>query len=94
MLGTQYGYFASISASNAPTATILEYLMPILIIFWYCLTERRWPRRREIFCTIFAVAGTALIATGGSFRSLAISEKPSSGASSPPWPAPSTPWRR
>lgn len=75
MLGTQYGYFASISASNAPTATILEYLMPILIIFWYCLTERRWPRRREIFCTIFAVAGTALIATGGSFRSLAISEK-------------------
>lgn len=32
MLGTQYGYFASIQYSNAPTATILEYLMPILII--------------------------------------------------------------
>lgn len=75
MLGTQYGYFASIRYSNAPTATILEYLMPILIIFWCCLTEKRWPRTVEIFCTIFAVAGTALIATGGDFRSLAISEK-------------------
>lgn len=75
MLGTQYGYFASIRYSNAPTATILEYLMPILIIFWYCLSEKRWPRMVEIFCALFAVAGTALIATGGDFRSLAISEK-------------------
>lgn len=49
--------------------------MPILIIFWYCLTEKRWPRMMEIFCTLFAVAGTALIATGGDFHSLAISEK-------------------
>lgn len=75
MLGTQYGYFASIRCSNAPTATILEYLMPILIIFWYCLTEKRWPRMMEIFCALFAITGTALIATGGDFRSLSISGK-------------------
>lgn len=75
MLGTQYGYFASIQYSNAPTATILEYLMPILIIFWYCLSEKRRPRMRELFCAFFAIAGTALIATGGNFKSLAISEK-------------------
>lgn len=75
MLGTQYCYFASIRYSNAPTATILEYLMPILIIFWYCISEKRWPRMVEIFCTIFAVAGTALIATGGDFENLAISGK-------------------
>lgn len=75
MLSTQYGYFASIRYSNAPTATILEYLMPILIIFWCCLSEKRWPRTVEILCALFAVAGTALIATGGDFHSLAISEK-------------------
>lgn len=75
MLGTQYGYFASIRCSNAPTATILEYLMPILIIFWYCLSEKRWPRTVEIFCALFAITGTALIATGGDFRSLSISGK-------------------
>ena len=49
--------------------------MPILIIFWYCLSEKRRPRMRELFCAFFAIAGTALIATGGDFKSLAISEK-------------------
>ena len=48
MIWTQYGYFAAIKYSNAPTATVLEYLMPILIIFWYCLSERRLPRLVEI----------------------------------------------
>lgn len=94
MLGTQYGYFASIQYSNAPTATILEYLMPILIIFWYCLSEKRRPRMRELFCAFFAIAGTALIATGGDFKSLAISEKPFSGAFSRLWPVPSIRWNR
>ena len=49
--------------------------MPILIIFWYCLSEKRWPRTVEIFCALFAITGTALIATGGDFRSLSISGK-------------------
>lgn len=30
---------------------------------------------RELFCAFFAIAGTALIAMGGDFKSLAISEK-------------------
>lgn len=73
MLLTQYGYFMSIKYSNAPTATVLEYLMPILIIFWNCLSEKRWPRQVEIFCTAFAFLGTVLIATKGDFTALAIS---------------------
>ena len=75
MLGTQYGYFASIKYSNAPTATVLEYLMPILIIFWLCLSQKRWPFVLEILCTAFAFVGTVLIATQGDFTSLALSEK-------------------
>ena len=73
MLFTQYGYFMSIKYSNAPTATVLEYLMPILIIFWNCLTEKRKPYGIEIFCTFFAFVGTVLIATRGDFTALAIS---------------------
>ena len=75
MLGTQYGYFASIKYSNAPTATVLEYLMPILIIGWVCYAEKRRPRLLEIACTAFAFIGTVLIATHGDFTSLALSEK-------------------
>ena len=75
MMATQYGYFASIAESNAPTATVLEYINPILIIFWNCFREKRLPDRLEIGCTVFAVAGTFLVATGGDFGALAISPK-------------------
>ena len=75
MMATQYGYFASIAESNAPTATVLEYINPILIIFWNCFREKRLPDRLEIGCTFFAVAGTFLVATGGDFGALAISPK-------------------
>lgn len=44
MLGTQYFYFATIKESNAAIATILQYLMAILIVLWVCLRERRLPR--------------------------------------------------
>ena len=49
MLFTQYGYFVAIKYSNAATATVLEYLMPILIVAWYCLKYRRLPYKKELF---------------------------------------------
>ncbi|MDY6084247.1 MAG: DMT family transporter [Dialister sp.] len=75
MLFTQYAYFVSIKYSNAATATVLEYLMPILILGWYGLKQRRPLTRKEIFCAVFAMAGTFLIATQGELTRLAISPK-------------------
>lgn len=75
MLGTQYGFFVAIKHSNAPTATVLEYIMPILIIFWNCISTKRLPRLIEMGCAFFAIFGVALIATHGNFNDLAISSK-------------------
>lgn len=75
MMGTQYCYFVCIRYSNAPTATILEYLMPILIIFWFCIRGRRFPNIMEILCAFFAIAGTTMIATSGNLSKLSISEE-------------------
>ena len=75
MLGTQYFYFATIKESNAAIATILQYLMAILIVLWVCLRERRLPRHREFWCTLAAVLGTVLIVTGGRWDSLAVSPR-------------------
>lgn len=75
MLFTQYGYFTSIKYSNAPTATVIEYLVPILIIGWTCISERRWPKVVEIICTALAFFGTVLVATKGDFTTLAVSPK-------------------
>lgn len=73
MLFTQYAYFVSIKYSNAATATVLEYLMPILILGWYCIRLRRPPAKKEILCAVLAIAGTFLIATHGELTKLAIS---------------------
>lgn len=73
MLGVQYTYFAAIAASNAATATILQYMMPILVIFWTALQQRRMPRRREMLCAALAVGGTVLVVTHGRWGTLAIS---------------------
>jgi drug/metabolite transporter (DMT)-like permease len=73
LLSTQYTYFAAIKYSNAPTATILQYLVPIVIISWVCLTQRRLPCRRELICIILAFAGTVCLATRGEWSTIAIS---------------------
>ena len=45
LAGTQLTYFKTISLSNAPTATILEYLLPIVVVGWNCISWKRWPYR-------------------------------------------------
>ena len=75
MLGTQYTYTATILYSNAATATILQYLMPIIILLYVLLSERRKPMIRESLCMLMAVIGTFLLVTKGSFDTLAISKE-------------------
>lgn len=65
LAGTQLTYFKTISLSNAPTATILEYLLPIVVVGWNCISWKRWPYRQEILCTLLAFLGTVLLVTKG-----------------------------
>ncbi|MDD6188333.1 MAG: DMT family transporter [Clostridiales bacterium] len=71
----QYSYFLTIQWSNAGTATVLQYLAPVMIMTVVCVTERKMPRLRELAALVLAVAGVFLIATHGNFSSLAISGK-------------------
>ena len=73
LAGTQLTYFKTISLSNAPTATILEYLLPIVVVGWNCISWKRWPYRQEILCTLLAFLGTVLLVTKGQWGTLAIS---------------------
>lgn len=72
MLGVQYTYFTAIEHSNAATATILQYLGPVLIAAFYAIRERRIPVLREIVALLFAVFGTFLLVSHGSLNSLSI----------------------
>ncbi len=72
VIGTQYCYILTISYSNAPTATILQYLMPIFILFYVLVKEQRGPRFKEVLCISLAIIGTFILITKGSFDSLKI----------------------
>lgn len=75
MTGTQYFYFQAIRYSDAPTATVIQYVMLILIMLWVCLSERRLPGKKEIFCTAAAFLGVVLISAKGEPGSLAVSSE-------------------
>lgn len=72
VLLNQYGYLMAVRLTNAGTATVLQCLQLILIMVYSCLRMRRAPRRREFAGVVLALAGTYLLATGGSPSNLAI----------------------
>ncbi len=73
MLAVQYTYFAAIQHSNAATATVLQYVGPILIAVFLAMKYRRLPQPKEMLAIFLAVAGTFLLVTHGDFHTLAIS---------------------
>lgn len=69
----QYSYFTAIEHSNAGTATVLQYLSPVMILVFICFKNKRLPAFAEIIAIILAVGGTFVIATGGDIGSFAVS---------------------
>lgn len=68
----QFTYFMAIQASNAGTATVLQYLSPILILMVVCLRGRRLPRGLEILAIGLSLLGTFVIGTHGDIHTFHI----------------------
>lgn len=73
--GQQFTYFYTVSVSNAPTATVLTFLSPLLIIFWQAVRTRQMPRRIDMIAIFLAVVGTVILVTNGNFSHLAVTPK-------------------
>ena len=69
----QLTYFVTIGLSNAGTATVLEYLSPVLIMLWVAVSTRTRPGMRKLVVLALAVGGTVILATHGNLGTLAIS---------------------
>lgn len=69
----QYTYLTAISHSNAGTATVLQYIGPVLIMAMVCAAKRRRPELREGIAIVLAVAGTYLLATHGNPGTMVLS---------------------
>lgn len=71
----QYTYFSAIGASNAGTATVLQYTGPVLILVFMSLRSRRLPRPAEVLAIVLALTGTFLLATHGNPKTMVLSSK-------------------
>jgi len=73
LLFSQYTYLEAIANSNAGTATVLQYLGPVMIMVWVCLRGRKLPNAREAVSVALALTGTWLLATHGDPGSMVLS---------------------
>lgn len=74
MLFVQYTYFAAIKYGNAATATILQYLSPVIITCFLAFRSKKSPKFQEVIAIALAMTGTFLIISKGNFHNLAISK--------------------
>ncbi|WP_312044209.1 EamA family transporter [Anaerotignum sp.] len=72
MLMCQYTYFAAIQHSNAGTATVLQFLNPLIILAVVCVKGRRLPSRVELWAIMAALLGTFLLSTRGDIYNMSL----------------------
>ncbi len=73
LMFSQFSYLTAIAHSNAGTATVLQYVGPVLILVLVCLRGKRLPTAPEAIAIVLAVLGTFLLATHGSLDSMVLS---------------------
>lgn len=73
MLAVQYTYFQAIHFSNASTATVLQYLGPLIMALIVAFQQRRLPGIEVIVSIFMALGGTFILVTHGHPGSLVIS---------------------
>lgn len=72
LLLSQYTYLEAIKATNAGTATVLQYIGPVLVMVLVCLSAKRLPKLHEAISIILVVIGTFLLATHGDIHTMVI----------------------
>lgn len=75
LLSSQVTYLKAISYSNAGTATVLQYVGPVFVMLFVCITKKRLPTLKEIIACILAFSGVVILATHGNLSSLALSQE-------------------
>ena len=73
LLGSQYLFYVCIAHSNAPTATILVFLLPVFLMIYTLVFKHKKPSLLELLSITLAIIGTALIVTKGDFSRIVLS---------------------
>ncbi len=73
LIPVQLCYFEAVRVGNAPIATIIQFLGPFIITFYFLFFKHVIPKRIEVIGMVMAFIGTLLIVTHGHLNSLAVS---------------------
>lgn len=72
MLAVQYTFMASIKHGNAAVATLLQYLAPVMIIFYLIMRKQTVLTRQDVLTVILALSGCFFLLTNGSISELSV----------------------
>ena len=72
LMFSQFSYLTSIMHSNSGTATVLQYVGPVLVVAYVCLRSKRKPTKIETTAIFLAVLGTYLLATHGNPKTMVL----------------------
>lgn len=72
MLAVQYTYMASINHGNAAVATLLQYLAPIIIIFYLIFRRQTNLTLKDIITVLLSFTGIFFLLTNGSVSQLTV----------------------
>lgn len=75
IMSVQLTYFITVQHSNAATATVIQYLNPVMVAVTIAFMTKKMPSGITTVAIALALAGTFFITTHGSFTSLSISAK-------------------
>ncbi|MFD2680837.1 DMT family transporter [Bacillus seohaeanensis] len=75
MLGAQYAFVETVHISNAVTATLFQFLGPVLITIYVAIQKKKLPSVIQSLAVIAALSGTYFLITNGSFEDVILSKQ-------------------
>lgn len=72
IFSVQFFFYLCVEYSNATTATILQFISPIFILFYNRLIYKKRASKSAIFYVLIAMVGVTLMTTKGDFSQLTI----------------------
>jgi drug/metabolite transporter (DMT)-like permease len=75
MLGAQYAFIESITASNAVTATLFQFFGPVLITIYVAIQNKKLPSTVHILSVFTALIGLFFLITNGSIENIVLSRR-------------------
>ena len=75
MLGAQYAFIETVHISNAVTATLFQFLGPVLITIYIAIQHKKLPSFMQVIAIVAALTGTYFLITNGSIENIVLSKQ-------------------